>query len=242
MKSIILLFQQLILMKVNKSTFIDHQNADIAPKKKPKVGYIQLFSRRIFLLTSLSSFFAYFEYWYLEPILSIRLEDFNLTPIEIGLFFWSYAATYTAASLVVFWFTKRYNKKGFICIWMLIWSLTNFLVGPSPFLPDSIVIMIVGQLLNGIFSNFFLITSLPVMIQDAVEGFPKQKMEVTDASSGVFTWMLSLGQSIGPIYGSHMVKLIGFRWWADTIAYILLSFALIYLFVWKWFGESSRNH
>ena len=219
----------------NKSTLIDNQNDQSQSISRSKVKYIALFSRKIFLMTSLSAFYAYFEYWYLEPILSLRLEDFNLTPIEIGLFFWSYAGMYTAASMIVFWFTKRFNNKGFIWICMLICGFINFMVGPSPFLPDSLIVMIIGQLLNGIFSNFFLITSLPLMIQDAVEGFPKQKIEVTDASSGVFTWMLSLGQSLGPIYGSHMVKLIGFRWWADTIAYMLIVFSLVYLIVWKWF-------
>ena len=77
------------------------------------------------------------------------------------------------------------------------------------------------------------------MINDAVEGFPHNKIEVTDKSSGVVSSMFCLGQGLGPIYGSNMVNLIGFRWWADSIAFMLLAYSMVYLIILKWFGSSE---
>ena len=79
------------------------------------------------------------------------------------------------------------------------------------------------------------------MINVSVNMFPKQKMEVTDTSSGVFTFMLGLGQTIGPIYGSNVTGAIGFRWCADTIAYILLFYSIVYLIVWRVFGTDNAS-
>ena len=122
---------------------------------------------------------------------------------------------------------------------MLLCGIVNFMVGPSPYLPNSVIIMAIGQFFNGMFANFFLITTLPVLIQDAVEGFPKNKIEVTDKSSGVVSSMFSLGQAIGPIYGSNMISLIGFRWCADTIAIMLIIYSLIYFVVWRLWKSSA---
>ena len=116
------------------------------------------------------------------------------------------------------------------------------MVGPSPYLPNSVIIMAIGQFFNGAFANFFLITTLPVMINDAVEGFPHNKIEVTDKSSGVVSSMFCLGQGLGPIYGSNMVNLIGFRWWADSIAFMLLAYSMVYLIIFKLFGSTKIDN
>ena len=165
--------------------------------------------------------------------MSLRLEDFEMTSIQIGLFFCIYGVMYTFTSLSISFFTDAFDNKVLIVVWMFCCGLVNFFVGPSEFLPDSIVLMWVGQFLNGAFANFFLITWLPVMINVSVNMYPKQKMEVTDTSSGVFTFMLGLGQTIGPIYGSNVTGAIGFRWCADTIAYILLFYSIVYLISYK---------
>ena len=63
------------------------------PRQRKPISYFQIFSGRVFIITAIAAFFSCFEYCYMEAILSLRLEDFSLTSIEIGLFFlylWSY--------------------------------------------------------------------------------------------------------------------------------------------------------
>ena len=86
-----------------------------------------------------------------------------------------------------------------------------------------------------------MITWLPVMIDDVCKEYPRRKNEVSDISSGVFTLMLSLGQTFAPIYGSNMVNVIGFRWWADLVAYLLIFYSIVYLFIWKVFERKPKS-
>ena len=224
----------------NTSNDLEDSNNIYLPKKGRKpVQYWDLFRHPLFAVTSFWAFLSYFEYWYMEPVMSLRLEEFEMTSIQIGLFFCIYGVMYTFTSLTISFFTDAFENKILIVVWMFCWGLVNFFVGPSEMLPDSLVLMWVGQFLNGAFANFFLITWLPVMINVAVNAFPKQKMEVTDTSSGVFTFMLGLGQTIGPIYGSNVTDAVGFRWCADTIAYILLAYSIVYLIIWKTWGKGA---
>ena len=142
-------------------------------------------------------------------------------------------------SLTITIFSDRYDNRLLIAIGLLLAGGSNLLVGPSPFLPNSFILMCIGQLLKGTFANFYCITSMSVLIDDACERFPKRKNEVTDIASGVFTCMLDIGETIGPIYGSVVADYVGFRWCADSIAYMLLGYSLIYLFIWKAFDFKS---
>ena len=215
----------------SKSEKIDAHSIKLRKKKEP-ISYMRLFSRRIFTATAFCGFLVYFEYWYMQPVMSIRLEEFGLGPIMTGIYFSIYYIMYTIGNLCISFFTNRFDSKLIIVVWLFMWGWANFLVGPSPFLPNSFVIMWVGQFLNGAFTNF-LITCLPVMIDDVWKEYPRRKNEVSDVSSGIFTLMLNLGQTVAPIYGSNMINVIGFRWWADSIAYLLIAYSIVYLIIWK---------
>ena len=68
----------------------EHVSNGKQPHKRTPVSYFQVFSGRIFIITAIAAFFSCFEYCYMEAILSLRLQDFRLTSIEIGLFFCIY--------------------------------------------------------------------------------------------------------------------------------------------------------
>ena len=79
------------------------------------------------------------------------------------------------------------------------------------------------------------------MINDAVEGYPKQKNEVTDMSSGIFNSMLGIGQMLGPIYGSNITNVFNFRIWADSVGLVNVIYGIVFLIVWKsWSSRVSR--
>ena len=45
------------------SSLLSKRSIVTSKRKYKSVGYCQLFSRRIFLITSFSAFFSYFSYW-----------------------------------------------------------------------------------------------------------------------------------------------------------------------------------
>ena len=128
---------------------------------------------------------------------------------------------------MITWFTKRINDKFLIFIGMFVNGFSQFLIGPSPYLPNNLTLMCIGQALDGFTATFFVITCLPAMINNATECYPNQKNEVTDISSGIFSWMLGFGQMVGPIYGSYLTDSFGFRSWADSVGVIMIAYALI---------------
>jgi MFS family permease len=94
---------------------------------------------------------------------------------------------------------------------MIIAGFAQFLIGPSLLLPNNLWIMVGGQFLEGLFTLYFQVTSLPEMINDVIKKHPNQKYEASDISSGVFNAMLGLGQMLSPLYGSYMTHYFGFR-------------------------------
>ena len=209
--------------------------------KRESVKYYKVFFRPVFFIISIATFLSYFWCCYTEPTMAIRLNEFNLSSLWIGAFFSISSLMYTVSSLLVSCFSNKINNKLLIVLGLLFNGLGQLLVGPSPFLPDSLVLMWVGQVIHGFTVTFFLITCLPAMINDAVEGYPKQKNEVTDMSSGIFNSMLGIGQMLGPIYGSNITNVFNFRIWADSVGVVNVIYGIVFLIVWKsWSSRVSR--
>ena len=180
-------------------------------------------------MTAIAAFLCYFQYTYFEPILSVRLLDFEISDFMIGLFFSLNGVSYMFVSLIISWFTDRYDNQMIISFGIFITGFFHFLIGPSRFLPDSLILMGIGQFLFGGFSILFLITCLPVMINEGITYYPNQKFEVSDMSSGIFNFSLTFGQMVAPIYGSYTQAAVGFRDCATIVGFILISYSLFYL-------------
>ena len=106
------------------------------------VSYLGLCYNPIIFLTSIVSFIAFFEYCYLEPILTLRLSDMGLSQSLIGAFFWIQGISYTIASLFTSYVSYLLGTKRTLWISMFLWGLTHFMVGPSNFLPDNVIIIV----------------------------------------------------------------------------------------------------
>ena len=104
------------------------------------VSYLGLCYNPIIFLTSIVSFIAFFEDCYLEPIITLRLSDMGLSQLLIGAFFWIQGISYTIASLFSSYASDLLGMKRTLWISMFLWGLANFTVGPSKFLPDSVII------------------------------------------------------------------------------------------------------
>ena len=98
-----------------------------------------------------------------------------------------------------------------ICIGLFTLGVSNFFVGPSTFLPDDLVIMAIGLYFSGITVIFLIVPPLPIMIQRIESKFGAESSAASDMSSIIYTFLFSLGQCLGPIYGGYMDDLVGFR-------------------------------
>ncbi|CAI2370042.1 unnamed protein product [Moneuplotes crassus] len=193
-----------------------------------KATYSELFKRKVFTLSAVCAGLSYYSYCYFEPVLPTRLQAFNISTAEILLFFCIYPTGYLASSWFLSFFTDRYDSKTLIFATIFICGLAQFLIGPSSFLADNLILMGIGQFFCGMANFFFCVLSLPVMIHDAEERYPEQKIYAADLSSGVFNFSLALCQTLSPIYGSFMTERIGFRNVATSIGVLLIAYSLIY--------------
>lgn len=166
----------------------------------------------------------------------------GLSEFLIGAFFCINAVGYIIGSLLVSKVHDMLDNKLMIFSGMVVAGFCSFLIGPSPYLPDELWIMCVGQFTLGIFTIFFQVTSLPEMINDVVRKYPDRKFEASDISSGVFNAMLGMGQMLSPIYGSYMTEVYGFRICADSVGALLIIYAIIYFLLCIGFTYLNDEH
>lgn len=86
-------------------------------------------------------------------------------------------------------------------------------MGPSKVahLPNSMSVMIVGQVLRGVIDPFLFIPVLPEMIASVTPHYNKnQEGLINDSASGLFCTFYGLGMIIGPIIGSAVTAKYSF--------------------------------
>ena len=193
-------------------------------------------------MAALSSALCYFTYSFMEPILAERLVDFDLTSMQIGLFFAIWPIFYIPASIAVQYFPKTIDKRVTIIVSALFSGIAFIFVGPSELLglPESLILMGIGQGLVGVFTAFMMIPGLPEMVESTIPLYPGQARDVNNLSSGIYNAFLGFGQVIAPAYGAFMTEAVGFRVTSDVVAIICFVFAFAY-FVLAGGVEAFRN-
>ena len=191
----------------------------------------KLLSYPRFLLAATSSGLVYFLCCYPEPILALRLKDFNLNAIEIGIFFAIWAIFYIPSSIAVQFLPRKISKRVTIITSSALCGLGFLLFGPSRVLgmPDSLVVLGIGQAFIGTFTAVMIIPGLPEMVEFAQNTFgQKYEREINDLSAGIFNAFLGFGQGLAPLFGSLSMSKLGWRYTSDIVAFTCIVFALIY--------------
>ena len=184
-------------------------------------------------MAALSSALCYFTYSFMEPILAKRLTDFELTSLQIGLFFAIWPVFYIPASVMVQYMPRWVDRRVTIILSAFFSGVAFIFVGPSEMfsMPDSLVLMGIGQALVGIFTAFMMIPGLPEMVESMIPLYPGQERAVNDLSAGLYNAFLGFGQVVAPGYGAFMTEAVGFRWTSDVVAIICFFFALVYFII-----------
>jgi MFS family permease len=101
------------------------------PSQNNELSLVRLLMIPRFILPCVAAGLCYFAYSSMEPILARRLTDFNLTQMEIGMFFAICPVFYITGSLLVQLIPKQVERR----LTIVVFSLLNFIcflfVGPS---------------------------------------------------------------------------------------------------------------
>jgi MFS family permease len=149
----------------------------------------------------------------MEPILALRMEEFNLSQDKIGLFFTIYPLFYILTNLLYAYFPLNVSRRYTLITASLLSAFVNLLVGPSKIaqLPNSLNVMIAGQALRGVIDPFLFIPVLPEMMASVTPYYNKnQEGLLNDSASGLFCTFYGLGMILGPILGSAVTAKYGF--------------------------------
>lgn len=129
---------------------------------------------------------------------------------------------------------KRLSKAKAIIVGISCCAASLLLVGPSIFIHTgeyTMKVMILGQILLGLFIPFGLVLSLPTMVEHVSKKFPNQTGRVNNLSAGVFNTANGLGEVVGPLFGAHMYEKVGFRATSDMTAVVALVYVVTFIYI-----------
>ena len=171
------------------------QADEVSFNESQKVTTMRLLGHVRFFLAALSSALVYFMCCCLEPILATRLLDFDLTHLQIGLFFTIWSFTYIPSSIAVQYMSRKIEARLIIIFASFFCGISFFVTGPSQMLglPDTLLLMGVGQAMIGVFTAIMIVPGLPEMVESMLPLYPGQEREVNETSSGIFNAFLGLG-------------------------------------------------
>ena len=211
-----------------------------------KVTFSRLICKHpVYLMSALAGTQVQFIYSYMEPILARRMEEMDLSQVQIGWFFMILPAAYIPSAMIIEKFPKRWDKRVVIISGMVFCALSLFFVGPTTIInfneDSTLAIMIAGQVLLGLAIPISLILALPSMVESVMDVYPNQVGRVNNLSSGVFGATSGLGEVIGPLFGASMYEYTGFRMTSDMTAMVTFFYVFIFIFVITNGQESITN-
>jgi MFS family permease len=144
-----------------------------------------------------------FVYCTPEPILSLRLLDYDLSDRNSGLIFGIVPLTYMIGTFSIPYLVPKWVEHRVTLITCLfILSVATILVGP--FFEDlNLISMCTGLAISGFMLGFLCIPNMPEMMQACRESHPRADLDVANSLlSGMLNAGFGLGQALGPLSGA----------------------------------------
>lgn len=138
--------------------------------------------------------------------------------------------SYMLTTLVTPYLLPNYVEKRVTMIMSLILlGLASFLCGPF-YTELSFPVMLTGLLLQGAFMGPLVILNMAEMMAATEVAFPEADEEqASHLLSGMLCSSYGLGQALGPILGSALYQMFGWRIMCDSIGGFCLVFAFLYI-------------
>ena len=106
---------------------------------------------------------------------------------------------------------KMFDPFIWASLGILLRGFSNLLIGPSIFLPDNLILIIIGLFFSGATGILFYVPQASIMMKRIETKYPNQNRQISDMCSSILFTMMSIGQTLAPIYGGYMTKLVGYR-------------------------------
>ena len=159
-----------------------------------KISFSKVFWDRFIIICSLNIFTISVWYAYFEPILSFRVHEFTDSIYVQGLVFSSLPISYSLMGIFIPYLAKCINLDIAVIVGLFLVGFSNFLIGPSTLLPNSLALIIVGLCLLGSTIATANIPIVPMMIEYAGSKYPYEKRKAADLWAAIYYWMCSSGQ------------------------------------------------
>lgn len=214
------------IQKMEANMQVDHP-----PQTELSVKFNRLFLIPRFTMGMFANVLVFSAVTYLQPTLALHLRSYDYQPIFIGFSFAIPTLIFATTSPLIHILTKRISKRGTIFLGFVIEGCAFLLVGPSYYLnfSESITITMFGICLLGLGAGMIIIPCLPEMIEATEIRYPGIEMDVLhNKISGIFIAAQGVGETLGPVMGSVFEDLHEFRGSQDIMAFILLSFMVLY--------------
>uniref|UniRef100_A0A7S3KMD2 Major facilitator superfamily (MFS) profile domain-containing protein n=1 Tax=Euplotes crassus TaxID=5936 RepID=A0A7S3KMD2_EUPCR len=147
-----------------------------------------------------------------EPVLQFRLIDLGINPSYAGLIFALDLVGYIGVSVVFSRIPKEKKNLNFLVyLSMLIAVVGLFFVGTIHVLgvPDSLIPLIIGIIINGTAGALCINNSVAAMINILNIDYHRRGELVNNIASGIFAACFSMGEMLGPICGSVLTSITG---------------------------------
>jgi len=150
----------------------------------------------------------------LQTTLERHLSQFDLTPMQVGLFFMIYGIAYAVPNPLWGWVADKYSPKLVIIVGSFLLVLGHLLIGPLPGLGlrPSYRLCIVAVIVAGVGLGAQLVATFSEAQKAAVaRGFPDDISTYSTISS-IWTSSFALGAFVGPTTAGALYEVIGFSW------------------------------
>lgn len=190
------------------------QANDSSQPRARSVSYCQLMGTPRIIFAALSAGLGNMVYGQLEPILALRLKDFDASTMQTGLCLSIYGFIYIIGTLIVPQIPERIEKRFIMMTSALCMGLFLTMVGPSQLLGfrESMGLLIAGLVITANFLAPLAIPALPEMMNAIREKYPKCNLELAgNYAGGLLNAGLNLGQIIGLFFGASTCAALNFR-------------------------------
>ena len=195
-----------------------------------KLGYSNLFCNQRVLHAALSGLIPQMTFSCLEPIMSLRLLDYDVSQATSGLIFGIMPICLAAGTILVPYLVPKWVEPRVTLISALfVLAFATALTGPF-FTELNLTAMMIGLGMMGFFEGVLLIPNMEEMMRATKQAYPNCDLEHTNSLlSGLLSSAFGAGMAIGPLLGSFFFQISDFQNTMNYISIIVVSEAVLYI-------------
>lgn len=180
--------------------------------KKNELKYSECLSNIRVSMIAMIVTISLLQLTYREPILQFRLIDLGISPDYAGLFFALDLVGFIGVSVTMSRLPKEKKNLNLLVYLSVVLAVIGlFFIGTIHVigLPESITPLIIGIIINGSAGAIAINNSVAAMINILNITYSSRGELVNNICSGIFASCFSLGEMLGPIFGSVLTSLLG---------------------------------